>query len=72
MAYSPGPSPAKSASVAVMIAGHDYNGAEIAKEAVRQTAYTIIRKPLDLDHVLKLIDRIQVQIRSDALEKPDG
>lgn len=59
------------ASVAVMIAGHDY-GVEIAQEAVRQTAYSIVHKPLDLECVLKLIDRIQVQIRSDALEKPNG
>ena len=43
---------------------------EIAKEAVRRMAYTVLRKPLDLDHVLGLLERVSGQRASDEIQKP--
>jgi len=58
------------ASVAIMISGMEGEFEPIAREAVRQTAYTIVRKPLDLDHVLQLLDRLTGQRASNAIRKP--
>lgn len=58
-------------AVAIMISGMEEEFARIAEEAVRQTAYTIIKKPLDLDQVLALLERIEVQRISDVIEKPE-
>ncbi len=57
-------------SVAIMITGMDKEFEEIAREAVRRAAYTIVRKPLDIDHVLGLLQRITGQRASDYLRKP--
>ncbi len=57
-------------AIAIMITGMEREFEEIAKEAVRRTAYTILRKPLDIDHVLGLLERISGQRVSDDLRKP--
>jgi DNA-binding NtrC family response regulator len=57
-------------SVAIMISGMEDEFEAIAKEAVRRTAYAIIKKPLDLDHVLAMLQRITSQRISDHLCKP--
>ena len=57
-------------SVAIIITGRDKEFEEIAREAVRRAAYTIVRKPLDIDHVLSLLQRITGQQASDYLRKP--
>ncbi len=57
-------------AVAIMISGNDEEFEAIAREAVRRTAYTIVRKPLDLDHVLAMLDRITSQRASNYLRKP--
>ena len=44
---------------------------DIAREAVRQTAYTIVRKPLDLEAVLDLLVRLTGQRVSVKIRKPD-
>ena len=58
------------AAVAIMITGTEKKFEEIAKEAVLRTAYAIVRKPLDVDHVLRLLERITSQRASGALRKP--
>jgi DNA-binding NtrC family response regulator len=57
-------------AVAIMLTGMDAAGEQLAHEAVRQTAYTFLRKPLDVEHLLDLLDRLKRQRMSDALRKP--
>jgi DNA-binding NtrC family response regulator len=57
-------------AVAIMISGKDEEFRQIAKEAVKRTAYTIIQKPIDLDHILAMLDRITNQRASNRLRKP--
>ncbi len=56
--------------VAVMISGFESEFETIAREAVRRNAYTIIRKPLDIDHTLGLLDRIVSRRISGDHRKP--
>lgn len=59
-----------STAVAIMIAGLDEEFEKIAREAVRRNAYTLIRKPLDIDQVLSLLERITGQRVSGSVKKP--
>ncbi|MEO2024720.1 MAG: response regulator [Fuerstiella sp.] len=58
-------------AVAIMISDRDEEFNSIAREAVRRTAYTIVQKPLDLDNVIGMLDRITNQRVSNRLRKPD-
>ena len=57
-------------SVTIMLAETDENFLKQAKEAVKQNAYTFFIKPLDLDKLFSILDKIQRQQVSDSLEKP--
>lgn len=57
-------------TLAIMMSGLEEEFEKIAREAVRQTAYTILQKPLDLDHLLSLLTRISGQQASNAIHKP--
>lgn len=57
-------------AVAIMIAGLENEFETLAREAVRRNAYTIIRKPLDIDAVLGLLDRIMGRRISGDHRKP--
>jgi two-component system, NtrC family, response regulator HydG len=57
-------------AVAIMISGQEEEFIEIAKEAVQRTAYTIVRKPLDINHILAMLDKIVSQRASDHIRKP--
>jgi len=57
-------------AVAIMISGMEEEFEAIAKEAMKRTAYTMIRKPLDLDHVLAMLERLASQQVSDRIRKP--
>jgi len=57
-------------AVSIMMTGMEREFEAIAQEAVRRTAYTIVRKPLDLDYILSLLNRITSQRVSNALRKP--
>ncbi|MEE9297271.1 MAG: hypothetical protein V3W34_20210 [Phycisphaerae bacterium] len=57
-------------ATAIMLTGNEEEFEEIAKEAVRRTAYTVLKKPLDLDYVLGLLERITGQRVSDEILKP--
>lgn len=45
-------------AVAIMIAGMDREFETLAKEAVQCNAYTIVKKPLNIDTILDMLDRI--------------
>ncbi len=57
-------------SVAVMMTDMREEFVRLAREAVRNTAYTIINKPIDLDTLFDLLRRIERQTVSNALRKP--
>jgi len=57
-------------SVAIMVSGVEEEFENIAKEAVRQTAYTFIHKPLDMDNLFRLLKRVIRQRISNAISKP--
>ena len=57
-------------AVAIMISNMEKEFEEIAKEAVRRNAYTIVRKPLDIDHILDLLQRITCKRVSGDDRKP--
>lgn len=58
-------------SVAIMMSGADEEFDPLAREAVKQTAYTIVHKPLNLDDLLTLLKRIAGQRISGAISKPE-
>ena len=45
-------------AVGIMITGLEAKFEAIAREAVRRAAYTIVKKPLDIDHVLRLLEHV--------------
>lgn len=57
-------------AVAIMISDMEKEFEEIAREAVRRNAYTIVRKPLDIDHILGLLQRITSKRVSGDHRKP--
>lgn len=57
-------------AVAIMITGMEKEFEDIAREAVRRTAYTIVRKPLDVDYVLALLERLTGRRASGDMRKP--
>jgi len=57
-------------TVAIMISDMEKEFEEIAKEAVRRNAYTIVRKPLDIDHILGMLERIAHRQVSGDHRKP--
>ncbi len=57
-------------AVAVMVTGLEEEFERIAQEAVRQTAYTILKKPLEIDPLLSMLDRIRGQQVSGEIRKP--
>jgi two-component system, NtrC family, response regulator HydG len=57
-------------AIAIMVSGMEEEFLRVARDAVRRTAFTIINKPIDLDHLFDLLNRIQRQRASDALYKP--
>jgi len=57
-------------AVAIMISDMEKEFEEIAREAVQRNAYTIVRKPLDIDHVLGLLKWITRKKISGDHRKP--
>ncbi len=57
-------------TIAIMMSGLEEEFEKLARQAVQQTAYTILQKPLDLDHLLNLLTRISGQQASNAIHKP--
>lgn len=48
-------------AVAIMLTGNEDEFERLAKEAVKRTAYTIVKKPLVIDTVLAMIRRITIE-----------
>lgn len=57
-------------AVAIMITGLEEEFERLAREAVRRNAYTIVKKPLDIDHILGLLERIGGRQASGDTRKP--
>lgn len=57
-------------SVAIMLAETNRNFLQQAEEAVKQNAYTFLRKPLDLDRLMAILEAVRRQRNSDFIEKP--
>jgi len=57
-------------TVAIMLSGREAKFDRLAQEAVRQTAYMVLHKPLDIDQLLSLLQQITGQQASGRLEKP--
>ncbi len=57
-------------AVAIMIAGAEGQCEALAREAVCHNAYTIVNKPLDIDHILELLKRFTEQNLSGDIRKP--
>lgn len=59
-------------AVAIMLTGNEAEFEKLAKEAVKRTAYTIVRKPLEIDSILDLIRRITLErAASGEVKKPE-
>ena len=59
-------------SAAIMISETGDESQKIAREAVSEGAYTMLRKPLDVDRILGLLQRIEAQRASGDFEEPSG
>lgn len=57
-------------TLAIMMSGQEEEFVKITRQAVKQTAYTIIQKPLDLDRLLDLLTGIFEQQASNTIIKP--
>lgn len=57
-------------SVAIMLAGTEPALIEQAEEAVRRSAYTFLQKPLDIEHLLRILEQIHRQLHSNLSDKP--
>jgi two-component system, NtrC family, response regulator HydG len=57
-------------AIAIMMANMEAEAEALAREAVRNTAYTFINKPINLDYLLTLLDRVRRQQTSSAVRKP--
>lgn len=59
-------------SVAIMMTGMEDEFVSIAKQAVSKNAYTFIRKPLDIDYTLQMIERVSHRKASGDSRKPES
>jgi len=57
--------------VVVIITGHRQEMGDLVGQAIRGTAYTCLEKPVDMDELLSLLERIREQKAKGALEKPE-
>lgn len=58
-------------SVAIMMTGMEEEFLDIAKQAVSKNAYTFIRKPLDIDYTISMIERVSHRKASGDSRKPN-
>lgn len=59
-------------SIAIMITGMEEEFMKIAREAVSKNAYTFLKKPLEIDHTLELIERLTQKKASGDSRKPNN
>ena len=56
--------------VAIMITGYRQQMNELAQQALKESAYTCLEKPVDMDKLVELLERIKEQQDKGTLEKP--
>ena len=56
--------------VAIMITGYRQEMSELAQQALKEGAYTCLEKPIDMDKLMELLERIKEQQDKGTLEKP--
>ncbi len=57
--------------VVVIITGHRQEMGDLVEQAIEGTAYTCLEKPIDMDRLLSLLERIRQQKAKGASEKPE-
>lgn len=57
-------------TVTIMLADTDDEFINQAKEAVQNNAYAFIEKPVKMDKLLSILDRLKKQLNSNFIEKP--
>jgi len=55
---------------AIMITGYRQEVKELVQEAIKESAYTCLYKPLDMDKVITLVEEITKQKKAGILRKP--
>jgi DNA-binding NtrC family response regulator len=58
-------------AVAVVITGYRQETSELVQRALQQNAYTCVEKPIDMERMILLLERIKQQKDKGALAKPD-
>ena len=53
-----------------MLADTDDEFINQAKEAVQNNAYTFLKKPVKMDKLISILDRLKKQLNSNFIEKP--
>jgi len=56
--------------VAIMITGYPQGMGKLAQQALQKNAYTYLEKPIDMDKLTALLERIKEQKDKGVLEKP--
>jgi DNA-binding NtrC family response regulator len=57
-------------AVVIIITGYMHELGDLAKQAVEKSAYTCLEKPIDMDALLKLLERIRQNRPGASLKKP--
>lgn len=57
-------------TVTIMLSDPDDVFINQAKEAVQNNAYTFLKKPLEMDTLISILDRLKKQLNSNIIEKP--
>jgi len=57
--------------VVVMITGYRQEMSELAQQALKESAYTCLEKPIDTDKLVELLERIKEQKDIGTLKKPE-
>ncbi len=56
--------------VAIMITGYRQEVSKLAQQALQESAYTCLEKPIDMDELVSLLEQIEQQKDKETLEKP--
>jgi len=57
--------------LAIMITGYRQEMSELAQQALKESAYTCLEKPVDMDKLVELLERIKEQKDEGTLKKPE-
>jgi DNA-binding NtrC family response regulator len=57
-------------TVTIMLADSEGTFIEQAKEAVQNNAYAFLKKPLEMDTFINILDRLKKQLNSNIIDKP--